>query len=160
MSVHKGGKVPMLLHPGEGKLEEWAKVNNPKVDEMMIPVVEAWELNERMYGDLQGLNKQEMMDQFGKEQVHIWRRSYDVAPPHGECLADTAARAIPYFEQNVLPLLKEGKNVFIAAHGNSLRAIIMELEGMTKEEIIKFELATGLPVIYEYVGGRLSRVDG
>ncbi len=160
MSVHKGGKVPVILHPGEGKLEEWAKIHNPKAEKLTIPVIRAWELNERYYGDLQGLNKRETMDKYGEDQVHIWRRSYDVPPPHGECLADTAARAIPYFEKNVLPILKEGKNVFIAAHGNSLRAIIMKLDNMTKEEILNFELATGLPVIYEYQNGRLTRVDG
>jgi len=160
MSEHKGGKVPVVTHPGGGKLEEWAQIHHPKAEEFTIPVIEAWELNERMYGDLQGLNKRETMDKFGEEQVHIWRRSYDVPPPNGECLADTAARAIPYFEENVLPLLKEGKNVFIAAHGNSLRAIIMKLENMTKEEILHFELATGAPVIYEYVEGRLKRTDG
>lgn len=160
MSEHKGGKVPIVLHPGEGNLEEWAKIHNPKAEKMTIPVIRAWELNERYYGDLQGLNKQETRDMYGDEQVHIWRRSYDVPPPHGECLADTAARAIPYFEKHVLPLLKEGKNVFIAAHGNSLRAIIMYLEKMTKEEILKFELATGAPVIYEFENGNLKRVDG
>ncbi|MBS0629522.1 MAG: 2,3-bisphosphoglycerate-dependent phosphoglycerate mutase [Verrucomicrobia bacterium] len=160
MSEHKGGKVPVVLHPGEGKLDEWAKIHNPKAEKLTIPVIRAWELNERYYGDLQGLNKRETMDKYGEEQVHIWRRSYDVPPPHGECLADTAARAIPYFEKQVLPLLKEGKNVFISAHGNSLRAIIMKLEGMTKEEILKFELATGVPVIYEYQNGGLKRVNG
>lgn len=160
MSEHKGGKVPVVLHPGEGKLEEWAQIHNPKAKEKTIPVIRAWELNERYYGDLQGLNKQETRDMYGDEQVHIWRRSYDVPPPHGECLADTAARAIPYFEKHVLPLLKEGKNVFIAAHGNSLRAIIMYLEKMTKEEILKFELATGAPVIYEFENGSLKRIDG
>jgi 2,3-bisphosphoglycerate-dependent phosphoglycerate mutase len=113
-----------------------------------------------MYGDLQGLNKRETMDKYGEDQVHIWRRSYDVPPPHGECLADTAARAIPYFEKQVLPLLKEGKNVFISAHGNSLRAIIMKLDNLSKEQVLNLELATGLPVIYEYTNGSLRRTDG
>lgn len=160
MSEHKGGKVPVVLHPGEGKLEEWAKIHNPKAEKMTIPVISAWELNERMYGDLQGLNKRETMDKYGEEQVHIWRRSYDDPPPNGECLADTAARAIPYFEKNVLPLLKEGKNVFISAHGNSLRAIIMKLDNLSKEQVINLELATGIPVIYEYTNGSLKRSDG
>lgn len=161
MSEHKGGKVPVFLHPGEGKLEDWAKINNPKAEKLTIPVIRAWELNERMYGDLQGLNKRETMDKYGEEQVHIWRRSYDVPPPNGECLADTASRAIPYFEENVLPQLKAGKNVFIAAHGNSLRAIIMSLDNLSKEEVLKLELATGIPVIYEYKNGNLKRAaDG
>jgi len=106
-------------------------------------------LNERMYGDLQGLNKAETAAKFGDEQVHIWRRSYDIAPPNGESLKDTAARVIPYFEAEIVPKLKAGKNVVIAAHGNSLRALIMFLEKMTPEEILKFEIGTGIPREYK-----------
>lgn len=106
-------------------------------------------LNERMYGDLQGLNKAETAKKFGDEQVHIWRRSYDVAPPNGESLKDTAERVIPYFESEIVPKIKAGKNIIIAAHGNSLRALVMYLEKMTPDEIIKFELATGVPRLYE-----------
>jgi len=106
-------------------------------------------LNERMYGDLQGLNKAETAAKFGDEQVHIWRRSYDIAPPNGESLKDTAARVIPYFEAEIAPKLKAGKNVVIAAHGNSLRALIMFLEKMTPEEILKFEIGTGIPREYK-----------
>ena len=106
-------------------------------------------LNERMYGDLQGLNKAETAKKFGEEQVHIWRRSYDVAPPNGESLKDTAARVIPYFEKEIVPKLIEGKNIVIAAHGNSLRALIMFLEKMTPEEILQFEISTGVPRKYE-----------
>lgn len=150
MSEHKKGKVPVVLHPGEGKLEEWSKIYDPKMEKNTIPVIEAWELNERMYGALQGLNKKEMMEKFGKEQVQIWRRSFDVAPPQGESLADTAKRTVPYFQQKILPYLEEGKNVFVSAHGNSLRAIIMYLDGLSKEQVVKLELATGVPVIYTY----------
>lgn len=106
-------------------------------------------LNERMYGDLQGLNKTETAKKFGDEQVHIWRRSYDVAPPNGESLKDTADRVIPYFESEIIPKIKNGNNVIIAAHGNSLRALVMFLEKMTPEEIINFEIATGVPRLYE-----------
>lgn len=106
-------------------------------------------LNERMYGDLQGLNKAETAKKFGDEQVHIWRRSYDVAPPNGESLKDTAERVIPYFESEIVPKIKQGKNIIIAAHGNSLRALVMFLEKMTPDEIIKFEIATGVPRLYE-----------
>ena len=106
-------------------------------------------LNERMYGDLQGLNKAETAKKFGDEQVHIWRRSYDVAPPNGESLKDTAERVIPYFESEIVPKIKQGKNIIIAAHGNSLRALVMFLEKMTPDEIIKFEIATGTPRLYE-----------
>ena len=102
-----------------------------------------------MYGDLQGLNKAETAKKFGDEQVHIWRRSYDVAPPNGESLKDTADRVIPYFESEIVPKIKDGKNIIIAAHGNSLRALVMFLEKMSPEEIIKFEIATGVPRLYE-----------
>ncbi len=106
-------------------------------------------LNERMYGDLQGLNKTETEEKFGSEQVKIWRRSFDVPPPNGESLKDTAARVIPYFESEIIPKLKAGKNVVIAAHGNSLRALIMYLEKMTPEQILEFEIGTGQPRLYE-----------
>ncbi|MDR3272599.1 MAG: 2,3-diphosphoglycerate-dependent phosphoglycerate mutase [Flavobacteriaceae bacterium] len=114
-----------------------------------VPTTYDKALNERMYGDLQGLNKAETAEKFGDEQVHIWRRSYDIAPPNGESLKDTAARVIPYFEAEIAPKLKAGKNVVIAAHGNSLRALIMVLEKMTPDEILKFEIGTGVPREYK-----------
>jgi len=106
-------------------------------------------LNERMYGDLQGLDKTQTAEKYGAEQVKVWRRSYDVPPPNGESLKDTAARVIPYFEKEIIPKLKTGKNVVIAAHGNSLRALIMYLEKMTPEQILEFEIATGQPRLYD-----------
>lgn len=106
-------------------------------------------LNERMYGDLQGLDKAETAKKYGEEQVKIWRRSYDIQPPNGESLKDTAARVIPYFEHEIIPKLKAGKNVVIAAHGNSLRALIMYLEKMTPEQILEFEIGTAQPRLYE-----------
>lgn len=106
-------------------------------------------LNERMYGDLQGLNKAETAKKFGDEQVKIWRRSFDIAPPNGESLKDTAARVIPYFENEIIPKLKSGKNIIIVAHGNSLRALIMYLEKMTPAQILEFEIGTGIPRSYE-----------
>ncbi|MBP9069894.1 MAG: 2,3-diphosphoglycerate-dependent phosphoglycerate mutase [Bacteroidia bacterium] len=106
-------------------------------------------LNERMYGDLQGLNKTETAKKYGEEQVKIWRRSYDIPPPNGESLKDTAARVLPYFEKEIVPKLKEGKNIVIVAHGNSLRALIMYLEKMTPEQILEFEIGTGQPRLYE-----------
>ena len=114
-----------------------------------IPVTKNEALNERMYGDLQGLNKAETALKFGEEQVKIWRRSYDIAPPNGESLKDTAARVIPYFEKEIAPKLKAGENIVIAAHGNSLRALIMHLEKMTPAQILEFEIGTGIPRIYE-----------
>jgi len=106
-------------------------------------------LNERMYGDLQGLNKAETAEKYGDAQVKIWRRSYDVPPPNGESLKDTAARVLPYFEKEIVPKLKAGKNIVIAAHGNSLRALIMYLEKMTPQQILEFEIGTGVPRVYE-----------
>jgi 2,3-bisphosphoglycerate-dependent phosphoglycerate mutase len=105
-------------------------------------------LNERDYGDLSGLNKDEARAKFGEEQVHIWRRSYDVPPPGGESLKDTAARVLPYYIHAVLPRVMRSKAVLIAAHGNSLRALIMAMEGLSGEQIVKRELDTGLPIVY------------
>jgi 2,3-bisphosphoglycerate-dependent phosphoglycerate mutase len=105
-------------------------------------------LNERDYGDLTGLNKDDARKKWGEEQVHIWRRSYDVAPPGGESLKDTLARALPYYVIHIQPQVLSGKRVLVSAHGNSLRALIMVLEGLTPEQIVKRELATGVPVIY------------
>lgn len=114
-----------------------------------IPVTKNEALNERKYGDLQGLDKADTAAKYGDEQVHIWRRSFDIAPPGGESLKDTAARVIPYFKKEIAPKLKAGKNIIIAAHGNSLRALVMHLEKMAPEEILKFEIPTGLPRLYE-----------
>jgi 2,3-bisphosphoglycerate-dependent phosphoglycerate mutase len=105
-------------------------------------------LNERDYGDLTGLDKDAARQRFGEEQVHIWRRSYDVPPPGGESLKMTAERVLPYVEREIMPKVMAGKRVLIAAHGNSLRALIMKLEGLTGEEIVKRELATGAPIVY------------
>jgi 2,3-bisphosphoglycerate-dependent phosphoglycerate mutase len=105
-------------------------------------------LNERDYGDLVGLNKDDARKKWGEEQVHVWRRSYDVAPPGGESLKDTLARALPYYMVHIQPDVLSGKKVLVSAHGNSLRALIMALEGLTPEEILKRELATGVPIVY------------
>ena len=106
-------------------------------------------LNERDYGDLSGLNKDEAREKWGDEQVHIWRRSFDTPPPGGESLKSTAERVLPYFKKEILPQLLEGKNILIAAHGNSLRSLVMELDQLTKEQVVKLEIATGDPIYYE-----------
>jgi len=105
-------------------------------------------LNERDYGDLSGLNKDDARKKWGEEQVHVWRRSYDVPPPGGESLKDTLARALPYYVQEILPCVLRGERVLVSAHGNSLRALIMVLEKLTPENILKRELGTGVPIIY------------
>jgi 2,3-bisphosphoglycerate-dependent phosphoglycerate mutase len=105
-------------------------------------------LNERDYGELSGLNKDDARKKWGEEQVHVWRRSYDVPPPGGESLKDTAARVLPYYVHDILPVVLSGKRTLVAAHGNSLRALIMAMEGLTGEQIIARELATGVPIVY------------
>jgi 2,3-bisphosphoglycerate-dependent phosphoglycerate mutase len=115
-----------------------------------VPVVRDSALNERHYGDLQGLNKEETARRFGAEQVALWRRSYDIAPPGGESLKMTAARVIPFYDRCILGDLKQGKNVLVVAHGNSLRALHMILKSLTPEQVVALELATGAPSIYEF----------
>ena len=135
-----------------------------------IPVEKTWRLNERHYGALQGLNKDEMREKYGEEQVHIWRRSYDVKPPalndddpryiddykiykentpHTECLKDTVLRVVPYFEDTIIPSLKENKQVIIVAHGNSLRGLIKYLDNISDDDIVNLEIPTGKPIVYE-----------
>jgi 2,3-bisphosphoglycerate-dependent phosphoglycerate mutase len=106
-------------------------------------------LNERDYGDLAGLNKDDAREKWGEEQVHIWRRSFDTPPPGGESLKDTAARVLPYYEAEILPLVQAGKDILIAAHGNSLRALVMRLEGLSPEQILDVNIDTGVPYIYD-----------
>jgi 2,3-bisphosphoglycerate-dependent phosphoglycerate mutase len=121
------------------------------LDEMAqktIPVIKNLALNERDYGDLSGLNKDDARAKWGEEQVHIWRRSYDVPPPGGESLKDTLARTLPYYVQEILPCVLRGERSLVAAHGNSLRALIMVLEKLTPEQILARKLATGAPIIY------------
>lgn len=115
-----------------------------------IPIHKDIALNERHYGDLQGMKKDEMADVFGEDLVEIWRRSFDVAPPHGESLKDTCERTIPYLKEFILPEIQKGKNVIVAAHGNSLRSILMYLELLAPYEIILVNIATGIPYIYEF----------
>ncbi|WP_143307205.1 2,3-bisphosphoglycerate-dependent phosphoglycerate mutase [Chitinophaga vietnamensis] len=114
-----------------------------------IPVLRNKALNERSYGDLEGLNKADTAKQYGEEQVHTWRRSFDVRPPGGESLKDTYNRVIPYFLQEILPYLTAGKNVLVVAHGNSLRALVMFLDHLSPDEILKREIATGVPLTYQ-----------
>ncbi len=114
-----------------------------------IPIEADQALNERHYGALQGLNKAETAEKFGEEQVKLWRRSYDVPPPEGESLKDTAARTLPYFTTRILPRVKAGETILVVAHGNSLRAIVMELDQLSKEDVLQLNLETGAPIIYQ-----------
>jgi 2,3-bisphosphoglycerate-dependent phosphoglycerate mutase len=119
-----------------------------EMGETDITVFKDQALNERDYGDLSGLNKDDARKKWGEEQVHVWRRSYDVAPPGGESLKDTAARVLPYYIQDILPRVLRGDNVIVVAHGNSLRALVMVLERLSPEKIVGREIATGVPLIY------------
>ena len=130
-----------------------------KLDQLNIPIEKNVNLNERDYGDLTGMNKDQARAEFGEEQVHIWRRSYDVPPPGGESLKNTYDRVVPYFKDKVLTQLESGKNILIAAHGNSLRSLVKYIEKISEENILKFEIATGEPLFYEYISGKLKRVD-
>jgi len=114
-----------------------------------IPIEKDKALNERMYGELQGLNKDETVKKYGEQQVKIWRRSYDVRPPGGESLKDTSERVLPYYEQTIKPYLLKGEAILVAAHGNSLRALIMELEQLSREQVLELNVPTGAPLLYE-----------
>lgn len=124
------------------------KIILDEIDQPNLVTIKDQALNERDYGDLTGLNKADAAAKFGNDQVHIWRRSFDIPPPGGESLKDTAARVLPYYEKEILPRVLGGESVLVAAHGNSLRSLIMELEGLSGDEIVKVELATGVPIVY------------
>ena len=115
-----------------------------------IPIIKNEALNERHYGSLAGLNKDDARKKWGDEQVHIWRRSFDIPPPDGESLKDTADRVLPYFETEIMPKVISGSSILIAAHGNSLRALIMKLDSISSEDIVKLEIPTGAPIQYEF----------
>ncbi len=159
LSQHGSDKTPILIHEGDDKVAQWSKIYSHETQAYCTPVYVAWELNERMYGELQGYNKAETAEKYGSDQVKIWRRSYDVPPPQGESLEMTAARTIPYFEKEIVPHLKKGRNVLISAHGNSLRSIVMQLDGLNKKEVLELEIPTGKPFAYDYEKGVFQRVD-
>ena len=141
------------------RAQETGRLILERMNQTDIQVIEDPSLNERNYGDLAGLNKDEAREKWGEEQVHIWRRSFDVPPPGGESLKNTAERVLPYFEIEIMPKVKEGLNILVAAHGNSLRAFVMDLEKISSEEIVKLEIATGDPLTYEYSNGEFVRID-
>lgn len=128
------------------------------IDQIQVPIVKSSALNERSYGDLQGLNKSEMAIQYGTPQIELWRRSYDVQPPGGESLKDTAKRVIPFYQQEIEPLLIADKNVLVVAHGNSLRALMMYLEKISPQNISTLNIPTGMPRVYTF-SSHLKLVD-
>lgn len=144
----KGQKINIAFTSALIRAQHTLTIILDEMGEKKIPIVIDKALNERSYGNLEGLNKAETALKYGDEQVHIWRRSYDVEPPGGESLKDTYNRVIPYYESKIAPLLKQGEEVLIVAHGNSLRALIMYLEHLSPEEILEREIATGIPLTY------------
>ncbi|WP_447978691.1 2,3-bisphosphoglycerate-dependent phosphoglycerate mutase [Candidatus Nitrospira bockiana] len=119
------------------------------IGQAAIPVEKDQALNERMYGDLQGLNKAETAEKYGEHQVRLWRRSYDIRPPGGESLKDTAERVLPYYERRIKPYLLKGETILIAAHGNSLRALVMHLDNLSREQVLELNIPTGAPLLYD-----------
>lgn len=154
---HQTGKIPVFQQEDKGDRKSWGDVYSDETREGIWPAYKAWELNERMYGKLQGMNKEDMKSKFGEEQIQIWRRSFDAIPPDGESLQMTIERSLPYFQRWVVPLLDRGRNIFIVAHGNSLRGIVMHLEDLSTEEVVQLEIPTGEPLIYSYEEGRWIR---
>ena len=169
LAQNNHGKTPVFQYKpmdngenasqNEARMIQWAQINGTGGRENILPVHVSWQLNERMYGDLQGLNKDATRKQYGAEQVHIWRRSYDVPPPNGESLELTAHRTIPYLKDIIIPKLSKGKNLFVAAHGNSLRSIIMSIESLSNDEVLGLEVPTGVPLIYQYQDGKWSKLE-
>ena len=142
------GKIPVIKHgEDDPNWHGWDKYNGDP--ELELPIYPSAALDERHYGDLQGLDKTETAEKFGDEQVHEWRRSFSVRPPGGESLEDTLKRAVPFFRDRILSHLKHGDRVLVSAHGNSLRSIIMELDRLSPEEVPKLELKTGVPIVYD-----------
>lgn len=132
-----------------GRAQRTCKLILEEIGQPDLKTIADQALNERDYGDLSGLNKDDARARWGEEQVHVWRRSYDVPPPGGESLKDTVARVLPYYIREILPRVMRGERVLVAAHGNSLRALVMVLDGLTSETIPGLELATGIPLVYD-----------
>lgn len=141
-------KTPIFKHENE-RVSKW-ELNYTGNPEKEVPVYQSVDLAERYYGDLQGLNKQRTREKYGDEQVHLWRRSYDINPPNGESLKDTCERTTPYYKKYIMKDLQEGKTVLVSAHGNSLRAITMFVEKISEEKIPSVEIPTGVPIVYTF----------
>jgi 2,3-bisphosphoglycerate-dependent phosphoglycerate mutase len=140
-------RIPIIYHE-EQRIHDWEHYSGDRNNE--IPIYQSVDLAERYYGELQGLNKAETMKKYGEAQVRLWRRSYDINPPHGESLKDTCERTIPYYTKNIVPQLQKGKTILIVAHGNSLRSITKYVENISDKEIPNVEIPTGVPIIYTF----------
>ncbi len=154
-----GINFDVMFTSGLIRAQETCRIILKEMNQERIAIVKSQKLNERNYGDLAGLNKDDAREKWGEDQVHIWRRSFDVPPPGGESLKNTAERVLPYFRSEILPKIEEGSNVLIAAHGNSLRALVMELEKISPDKIVGLEIATGDPLIYECLDQSINRIN-
>ena len=133
-----------------GRAQKTGSIILDVLDQINVAIIKNEALNERNYGSLAGLNKDDARKKWGEKQVHIWRRSFDIPPPDGESLKNTAERVLPYFNQQIMPKIIDGNNILIAAHGNSLRALIMQLDNISQEDIVKLEIPTGAPIHYSF----------
>ena len=133
-----------------GRAQKTGSIILDVLDQINVAIIKNEALNERNYGSLAGLNKDDARKKWGEEQVHIWRRSFDIPPPDGESLKNTAERVLPYFNQQIMPKIIDGNNILIAAHGNSLRALIMQLDNISQEDIVKLEIPTGAPIHFSF----------
>ncbi|KAH7860475.1 hypothetical protein Vadar_013854 [Vaccinium darrowii] len=150
LTQHRCYKVPIIVHDESEESKKWSQIHSENTKKQCIPVVKAWQLNERR-------NLSETAERYGKEQVHEWRRSYSTCPPNGESLEMTSRRAVAYFREHIEPQLLSGKHVMVAAHANSLRAIIMYLDNLTSQEVIDLELSNGVPMLYICKEGKIIR---
>ncbi len=145
--VKSNSKKTPVIHHEEKRIHDWEHYAGDESKE--LPIYQSIDLAERYYGELQGLNKAEMMKRYGEAQVHLWRRSYDVNPPGGESLKDTTMRTIPYFKNNILKDIQKEKTILVVAHGNSLRSITMYVENISEQDIPNLEIPTGVPIVYK-----------
>jgi 2,3-bisphosphoglycerate-dependent phosphoglycerate mutase len=156
----KGLHFDVAFTSALGRAQETNRIILEELGQSDLPIIKDQALNERDYGDLSGLNKDDARKRWGEEQVHVWRRSYDVPPPGGESLKDTAARVLPYYEKEILPRVLKGERVLVSAHGNSLRALVMVLDKLSEAEIVELNIGTGAPMVYELDGkGNVIRKD-
>ncbi|KAH7520629.1 hypothetical protein FEM48_Zijuj08G0165200 [Ziziphus jujuba var. spinosa] len=157
MTQHRCKKVPIIIHNESEQAKASTQISSEETKNQSVPVITAWQLNERIYGELQGLNKQEIKERYGEEQVHKWRRSYDISPPCGESLEMCSQRAVAYFREHIEPHLLSGKHVMVAAHANTLRSIIMYLDKLSSREVMSLEISTGIPLLYIYKEGKFMK---
>ena len=156
LSFNKVSGTPIISHPRD-IISKWSRFYHKDFGRF-VPVIKTWKLNERYYGRLQGMNKDKARRVYGKEKVFLWRRSYETAPPGGESLMETEKRAVSFFRKEMLPHLKKRKNILVGAHGNSLRALVKHIEGISGEGVRGLEIEKGIPLFYKYRSGGFQKI--